>query len=234
VPAPEASTFGIAYLTAYESLVLTANIQQHSGKWIYIAGAGGGLGHFAAQIAKLYGLKVIGSAGKPASLRLLRELHVDCVINYSKQDVINAIMSLTGGKGADLVYDSTYAQSSYTQSAAVVASGGEYIRLGTDMQLKLTGAEDMRTIVEGRGAKWIIADLARYSVDPQYKAHTSKVIDGMKQAVMWYEQGKLKPIITETVPFDAAALQQAFDAFMKGTNNVGKVVVKCNRHPDRA
>lgn len=135
-PAPEASTYGIAYLTAYESLVLTANIQQHAGKWIYVAGAAGGVGHFAAQIAKLYGLKVIGTAGKAASLQLLRELHLDCVIDYSKQDVIKEIMSLTGGKGADVVYDSTYTQSSYAQSAGVVASGGEYIRLGTDMQMK--------------------------------------------------------------------------------------------------
>lgn len=233
VPAPEASTFGIAYLTAYESLVLTANIQQHTGKWIYIAGAGGGLGHFAVQIAKMYGLKVIGSAGKPASLALLRELHLDRVVDYSKEDVIAKIICLTGGKGADLVYDSTYAQSSFTQSAAVVAAGGEYIRLGTDMQMKLTGAGDMRSVVEGRGATWIIADLARYSLDPRYKAQRSKVSDGMKQAVTWYEEGKLKPIITETVPFDTAALQQAFDAFVKGINNVGKVVIACNRHLDQ-
>lgn len=63
-------------------------------------------------------------------------------------------MSLTGGKGVDLVYDSTYAQSSYKQSAAVVASGGEYIRLGTAAQVTRAGAEDMRTVVEGRGRRW--------------------------------------------------------------------------------
>jgi NADPH:quinone reductase-like Zn-dependent oxidoreductase len=142
VPAPEASTFGIAYLTAYESLVISANIERHKGKWIYVAGAAGGVGHFAAQIAKLYGLKVIGSAGKAASLNLLRQLHLDHIIDYSKQDVVKEIMSVTGGKGADLVYDSTYTQSSYTQSAAAVASGGEYIRLGTAAQLALSGAED--------------------------------------------------------------------------------------------
>lgn len=234
VPAPEASTFGIAYLTAYESLVMTANIQRYKGKWIYVAGAAGGVGHFAAQIAKLYGLKVIGTAGKPASLNLLRQLHLDHVIDYSKQDVVQEVMSLTGGKGADLVYDSTYAQSSYTQSAAVVASGGEYIRLGTPVQLARYGAQDMRTTVEARGAKMLIADLGRYSADPQYKTQQSKLIDGLRQAVSWYEEGKLKPVITETVPFEATRLQQAFEAFLKGINNVGKVVVKCNERQDLA
>jgi NADPH:quinone reductase-like Zn-dependent oxidoreductase len=234
VPAPEASTYGIAYLTAYESLVITANIQQHKGKWIYVAGAAGGVGHFAAQIAKLYGLKVIGTAGKATSLNLLHRLHLDHVIDYSKQDVVQEVMSLTGGKGADLVYDSTYTQSSYAQSAAVVASGGEYIRLGTAEQLARTGAQDMRTLVEGRGAKMVIADLGRYGADPRYKTQTSKLVDGLRQAVSWYEEEKLKPVITETVPFEAAALQQAFEAFLKGINNVGKVVVKCNGQKDLA
>jgi NADPH2:quinone reductase len=229
VPAPLASTYGIAYLTAYESLVITGNIQQHQGKWIYVAGAAGGVGHFAAQIAKLYGLKVIGTAGKATSLNLLRQLHLDHVIDYSRQDVVQEVMSLTGGKGVDLAYDSTYTQASYTQSASVVASGGEYIRLGTAAQVTRAGAEDMRTVVEGRGAKMVIADLGRYRADPHYEAQTSKLIDGLRQAVSWYEEGKLKPIITQTVPFEAAALQQTFEAFLKGTNNVGKVVVKCRQ-----
>jgi NADPH:quinone reductase len=53
-----------------------------------------------------------------------------------------------------------------------------------------------------------------------------RVADGMRRAVAWYEAGKLKPCITETVPFDAAALQRTFEAFRAGTNNVGKIVVR--------
>jgi len=227
VPAPEASTYGVAYLTAYESLVMTGGIEQHRGKWIYVAGAAGGVGHFAAQIAKLHGLKVVGSAGKAASLNLLKELELDHVIDYSKQDVVQEVMNLTGGKGADLVYDSTYTQSSYAQSAVVVARGGEYIRLGTEAQVARAGANDVQSVVEGRGARMVISDLGRYARDPLYQAQTAKLTDGLKQAVSWYESGHLKPAITATVPFDAAALQQAFGDFLKGTNNVGKVVVRC-------
>ncbi len=226
VPASAASTFGVAYLTAYESLVLTADIQKQKGKWIYIAGAAGGVGHFAAQIAKLYGLKVIGSAGKAASLQLLAELQLDQIVDYSKQDVVQEVMRLTGGRGAALVYDSTYTQSSYLQSAALVASGGEYIRLGTAAQLAQAGAKDMSAAVEERGAKMVIGDLGRYSMDSQYRAQKSKLRDGLKQAVVWCEEDKVKPIVTSTVPFEAVALQKTFEAFLKGTNNVGKVVVE--------
>lgn len=232
VPAPEASTLGVAYLTAYEALVITGDIEQHSGKTIYVAGAAGGVGHFAAQIAKLYGLKVIGSAGKAASIQLLEELELDHIVDYTRQDVAQEILSLTVGKGVDLVFDSTYAQSSYTQSAAVIASGGVYIRLGTEAQLARSGAEDMRAVVEGRGATMVVADLGRYGRDPLYLAQASKLTDGLKQAVSWYKDGQLRPVITETVPFEASALQLAFERFLEGSNNVGKVVL--NREQGRS
>jgi NADPH:quinone reductase-like Zn-dependent oxidoreductase len=109
----------------------------------------------------------------------------------------------------------------------VVAAGGEYIRLGTAMQLKFSGSEDVTPIVEGRGAKMLIGDLSRYSVEPHYQAQMWKVVEGQRRAVTWYEQDKLKPIITQTVPFDATALQQAIDDFANGVNNAGKVVVRC-------
>ncbi len=89
--AKQASTFGVALLTAYESLVISGDIRRHQGKTIFISGAAGGVGHFAAQIAKLHGLEVIGSAAKAASLDLLRQLHVDHIVDYSRQDVVREI-----------------------------------------------------------------------------------------------------------------------------------------------
>jgi NADPH2:quinone reductase len=226
IPAREASTCGIAFLTAYESLELATDIERHRGKWIYVAGAGGGLGHFAAQIAKLHGLKVIGSAGKPASLQLLSQLGLEAVIDYSQQDVVGEVLRITAGKGADVVHDSTYQQASYVQSSAVVAPGGEYIRLASDLQLKQFGLEDLTTVVESRGAKMTIADLARYSTDPQFIPQRSLVAKGFDRAVEWYEEGKLKPIVTKVVPFDARDLNTAIDDFGSGRINVGKVVVE--------
>ena len=230
VPATEASTFGIAFLTAYESVILSGDIQRHRGKWIYIAGAGGGLGHFAVQMAKIHGLKVIGSAGKQTTIDLLRRLGVDHIIDYSKQDVAEEILKLTNGRGVDVVYDSTNSPSSYQQSSAVIASGGEYIRLGTATQLKQFGLQDLSSVVEARGGKMIIGDLGRYARDPEFQNPQARasVIQGLEQAVQWTEEGKLKAEITMMVPFDPVSLQQAFEAFSRGEINVGKVVVRCS------
>ena len=233
VPAIDASTFGTAFLTAYESLILSGDIRRHHGKWIYIAGAGGGLGHFAVQMAKIHGLKVIGSAGKPATIDLLHRLRVDHVIDYSKQDVVEETFRLTNGRGVDVVYDSTNSASSYQQSSAVIAAGGEYIRLGTARQLQQFGLLDLSSAVEARAAKMVIGDLARYTADPEFQNPQARasVIQGLEQAVRWTEEGKLKPEITKIVPFDPVALQQAFEAFTRGEINVGKVVVEV--HPRR-
>jgi NADPH:quinone reductase len=228
VPATEASTFGIAFLTAYESLILSGDIQRHHGKWIYIAGAGGGLGHFAVQMAKMHGLKVIGSAGKSTTIDLLHRLQVDQVIDYSRHVVADEILRLTNGRGVDVVYDSTNSASSYQQSSAVIAAGGEYIRLGTAMQLQRFGKPDLSSVVEARGAKMVIGDLARYGTDPEFQGQRADVARGLEQAVRWTEEGKLKAEITRIVPFDPVALQQAFEAFLRGEINVGKVVVRCS------
>ena len=84
-------------------------------------------------------------------------------------------------------------------------------------------------MVEGRGAKMVIGDLGRHGTDPLSKSQTPKVAEGLRQAVLWYEEGKLKPVITQVVPFDSAALQRAFEDFLRGTINVGKVVVQCGQ-----
>ena len=149
------------------------------------------------------------------------------MIDHSRDDVVAEVLRITGGKGADLVYDSTYTQSSYDVSAKVVAAGGVYIRLGTELQLSRVGARNMTAAVEARGARFVIADLGRYQRDPVYIARLPEIAEGQRRAVGWFEAGKLRPVITSVVPFEAAALQKAFDDFRDGTTNVGKVVVKC-------
>jgi len=216
VPAQDASTFGIAYRTAYDCAVIAGDIGRHRGKTIYIAGAAGGVGHFATQIAKIHGLKVIGSAGKKNSLELLQNLGVDHILDYSHQDLVKEILNLTGGKGVDVVFDSTHSGDSYKVSTAVIASGGEYIRLGTPSQLKAFGIPDLTDVVEARGARLLFAD----------GTQTEKLVAGLEQAVKWYEARQLKPLVTQVVPFDPAELQRAFEGFGAGT---GKVVVRCGK-----
>ena len=224
VPEAEASTLNIAYLSAWEPLFVTADITSRKGQTIFIPGGAGGVGHFAVQLAKAYGLRVIASASKPAGLELLSKLRADVVIDYSKQDVVAEVLAATDGKGADLVYDATYVPSSMKQSAGLVAKGGGWMRLGTWMRDPPDFKDEVEGIVAGRGGTSLIGDLGRYARDPVWIARLSKLREGHLMARQLYAEGLVRPHITATVPFEAAVLQKALEDSMKGV--VGKWVVK--------
>jgi len=130
IPDAEASTYGTAYISGALRAMVMAHFSSRSGQTIFIPGGAGGVGHFVVQLAKVHRLRVIASASKPAGLDLLRKLGADVVLDYSKQDVVAEVLAATGGKGADLVYDTVCALSSFQQSAAVVRSGGQWMFLG--------------------------------------------------------------------------------------------------------
>ena len=218
---PEASTYAIAYASAHGGVEEVGEASKRAGQWLYVAGGGGGVGHFAVQLGKVAGMKVIASASKPDALRFLHSLGVDHVIDYSKQHVVKEVLALTGGKGAELVYDPTYSVSSYKQSASVVSSGGLWLKLGSQDDA------EARSIAESRGAKVVQADWGsmRYAFNPEARKQTVKLRQMFEQAKRWYTEGKVKPHVTEVVPFEAKALQKAFVDRLNQKSGIGKSVV---------
>jgi NADPH:quinone reductase-like Zn-dependent oxidoreductase len=88
-----------AILTAWQALIELANLAE--GQTVLIHRAAGGVGHVAAQLARLRGAKVIGTAS--VNIDLLRELGLDEVIDYSTtqfEDVVHdvdVVLDLVGG-----------------------------------------------------------------------------------------------------------------------------------------
>lgn len=90
-------TAGLTALAALDMMKLT------QGQTLVILGVTGGVGGFAAQIAKSRGARVIGSAHSGHE-RAARELGVDEFIAYDKESVVDAIKRILPG-GADAVLD---------------------------------------------------------------------------------------------------------------------------------
>jgi NADPH2:quinone reductase len=67
--------------------------------------AAGGVGLLLTQIAKKIGATVIATAGNPEKLELARGAGADHGIDYTKQDFEQEVKRITGGRGADVVYD---------------------------------------------------------------------------------------------------------------------------------
>ena len=70
-----------------------------------VLGAAGGVGTAAIQIAKAMGAKVIAAASTDEKCALCTSLGADATINYSRENLREALKTLTEGKGPDVVYD---------------------------------------------------------------------------------------------------------------------------------
>ena len=189
---------------------------------VFVPGGSGGVGHFIVQIAQARGAKqVITSASKDDGIKILREQYgVHDVINHAKENVVERVLALTNGQGADVVYDATYLESSMAKSIQTVKQGGSWIVLG---DFAREGSQEAKAVAE-RKANLFHADLGRYSLGPeraQFKAFTQQ---WLSEAAKWVEEGKLKPYINQTIKLEEA--QEALKKMEQGKSGFGKVVVK--------
>jgi len=99
----EAAGFVIPYHTAYVGLVQRAALQ--AGETLLVLGGAGGTGSAAIQLGRAMGAKVLATAGGEDKAAFCRELGADRVIDYRSDDVAGVVRDATGGRGADVVYD---------------------------------------------------------------------------------------------------------------------------------
>ncbi|MDR1164219.1 MAG: quinone oxidoreductase [Candidatus Accumulibacter sp.] len=77
-----------------------------SGETVLVHAAAGGVGQILCQWAKGLGAFVIGTASTPEKCALARKAGADIAIDYSREDWTDTLLKETGGKKADVVYDS--------------------------------------------------------------------------------------------------------------------------------
>ena len=110
----QAAAVPMAALTAWQMLYLDLE----AGQTVLINGAAGGVGHFAVQLAKLKGARVIGvAAGRHAAF--LRELGVDEFIDYTVAPVEQIVHAI------DVVFDTVGGENNRLLS--VLKRGGRFI-----------------------------------------------------------------------------------------------------------
>ena len=109
IPIPEgkgfaqAASLGTVYCTSYYALVDRAQLQ--AGETLLVLGAAGGTGLAAIEIGKALGATVIAAASTDEKLALCRKHGADETINYATENLKDRAKELTGGKGANVVYD---------------------------------------------------------------------------------------------------------------------------------
>lgn len=123
----QAAGMFVTYQTGYCALHRRANIQP--GETLLVHAAAGGVGSAAVQLGKAAGATVIGTAGGPDKCEVARKLGADHVIDYSSEDLVAAVKEITGGRGADVIYDPVGGDV-FDASRKVVAFEGRILVIG--------------------------------------------------------------------------------------------------------
>ncbi len=85
----------LTYGTAYHALADRAALKP--GEWLYVSGAGGGVGTAAVDLAKAFGAHVVASASSDAKREAAKRAGADVVLNAGASDLIDAVKAASGG-----------------------------------------------------------------------------------------------------------------------------------------
>jgi len=99
----QAASVPLVFLTAWHMLVARGNIRP--GQTVLVLGASSGVGIAATQVAKLFGARVITTAGDETKLEKARALGADHGINHYQQKISDEVRKLTSKEGVDIVIE---------------------------------------------------------------------------------------------------------------------------------
>lgn len=192
----QASTIPIAGLTALQSLRDLGKIA--SGGRVLINGASGGVGHFAVQIAKIFGAEV-AAVCSGANADFVKGLGADRVIDYRQQDFT------TGAERYDLIFDAV-AKRSFGECKKVLTAKGIYVN--TLPAFSVIVNQYLTGFVTRKKARTVM--VKPNAVD----------MDWMKTQI---EAGRIRIVIDRTYPLDQA--KEALACSESGRAR-GKIVLK--------
>ena len=228
----DAAALPMAFLSAFAGLYPVVR----AGDTVYIPGGGGGVGHFVVQMAAraLGAGLVISSGSTPQSIALARQSGAHHVFDYKRDDIAAEIAKLTGGRGVDLVFDATYSERGFVESAKTVRRGGSWIVLGVGPGKTTRLAEThspVDDILAERGAKHVNVNLLRYFSEPAALDDEARAFlkRGMVLAMEWAAQGLVVPHIGQTIDSTVGAINAGLQSLKAGHGVVGKVAVVVDR-----
>jgi len=210
-PAVDAAAFIMIYATSHHALIDRAALK--AGETVLVLGAAGGVGTAAIQIAKAAGARVIAAASTDEKCALCKSLGADETINYTTQNMREALETITQGKGPDVIYDPVggdFAEPAFRS----IAWRGRYLVVGFAAG-PIPALPFNLALLKGAsivGVFW--GDFSRR--EPQANAAM------MAELAQWYAQGKVKPVIDRTMPM--SELKAAY-AHMGSRGVMGKLVM---------
>jgi NADPH2:quinone reductase len=212
VPLPDTISYqqgaamGVPYATAWRALFMRAHARP--GETVLVHGASGGVGIGAVQIARAYGMRVIGTAGTDEGQTLVREQGAHDVLNHRQPDYLQKLMPLTGGRGVDVVLE-MLANVNLDRDLDVIAPRGRIVVIGNRGRVEIDPRKAM-----GKDAS--VVGMLLFNTPPE---ELREIHAGLAAGL---ENGTLEPIVGRQFPL--ADAPKAHLAVME-PGAMGKIVI---------
>ncbi|KAL8839294.1 MAG: hypothetical protein Q9170_001811 [Blastenia crenularia] len=222
---PESMGFEVAasipsvFSTSYYSLFHATRLQP--GETILIHSAAGGVGQACIKLASLIGATIFVTVGTPAKVEFLQKTYKlprSHILNSRDLSFAAKIMSLTSGKGVDVIVNSL-AGDALRESWRCIAMFGRFIELGKKdaVQNAHLGMAPFE-----RSASFIAVGFDLFGA---YKSEIAG--NAMREVIKLYAKGKLTPIEPINT-YDMSEIERAF-RFMQSGTHMGKIVINAKR-----
>jgi len=198
----QAASVPLVFLTAWHMLVGRAGIRP--GQTVLVLGGSSGVGIAAIQIAKLFHVRVITTAGDENKLEKARALGADYGIDHYKQKISQEVRKLTNKEGVDIVVEHV-GEATWEESMKALKPGGTIVTCGAT-----TGpnaAFDLRFLFA-----------RQLSFLGSYMGTMGELHDVLGHIFA----GRLKPVVDRTFPLKEA---RAAHEYMEASRMFGKIVL---------
>ncbi|XP_061049027.1 zeta-crystallin-like [Eubalaena glacialis] len=203
----QGAAIGIPYFTAYRALLHSARVK--AGESVLVHGASGGVGIAACQIARAYGLQVLGIAGTEEGQKIVLQNGAHEVFNHKEANYIDKIKKSVGEKGVDVIIE-MLANVNLSNDLNLLSHGGRVIVVGSRGPIEINPQD---TIAKESS----IIGVALYSsTKEEFQQFAAALQAGM-------EIGWLRPVIGPQYPLEKVA--QAHEDIIHSSGATGKMIL---------
>ena len=210
-----AAGFAMIYTTSYYALKQRAHLQ--AGETLLVLGASGGVGLAAVELGKLMGARVIAAASSDEKLDFVNRLNPDALLNYGDGELKERVKELTGGTGADVIYDPVGGDL-FDQSCRCINWNGRLLVVGFTSG-RIPQYKANLALLKGSSMVGVFLGRFRKEEPAEYEKNFAELLE-------MYDAGKLTPIVTES--FAMTDFVDAFNVFTE-RKVMGKVTLEINK-----
>uniref|UniRef100_A0A2I3HPP3 Quinone oxidoreductase n=1 Tax=Nomascus leucogenys TaxID=61853 RepID=A0A2I3HPP3_NOMLE len=188
---------------------LLSSARVKAGESVLVHGASGGVGLAACQMARAYGLKVLGTAGTEEGQKIVLQNGAHEVFNHREVNYIDKIKKYVGEKGIDVIIE-MLANVNLSKDLNLLSRGGRVIVVGNRGTIEINPRDTMAK------ESSIIGVSCFSSTKEEFQQYAAAIQAGM-------EIGWLKPVIGSQYPLEKVA--EAHENIIHGSGATGKMIL---------